>query len=258
MNYIHVNNLEKYLPGYKDRILSWFKLYFRDSIDEKTKVRMKNFFDNPDIEQLDEIDRYRLISLIAKEAELGRPVPLDEKRLITMGWNTKKRSKDLTISLLQGKFISCNKEVGNTCNVDKDKEEDKDKDKEEDKEENYSKMTIEYSIAQSMYDYLLKLNSNFKLPNLNKWAKEIELMIKSDNRTQEQIDYILKWLYTDSDSQAIFWRKNILSPEKLRKQFDRLVIILKDLNSNTGVEEHAGIKQWLSKQTDIEQSNFRS
>ena len=101
---VHINNLEKYLPGYKDRILSWIKIYFRDSMtnEETNNNHFRNFFNDEHIETLCEIDRYRYISLICKEVELGRPVPLDKKRLVEMGWDTKKRPISLTLKMLQG------------------------------------------------------------------------------------------------------------------------------------------------------------
>ncbi len=103
---VEVKNIEKYYPKYQDRLLSWIKLYFRDSIDGRTKTLYKNFFNDPEVENLDEINRYRLLSLIAKQAELKRPVPLDEKRINEMGWNLKKCPISNTIRVLSEKFIS--------------------------------------------------------------------------------------------------------------------------------------------------------
>jgi len=133
---VHINNLEKYLPGYKDRILSWIKIYFRDSMtnEETNNNHFRNFFNDEHIETLCEIDRYRYISLICKEVELGRPVPLDKKRLVEMGWDTKKRPISLTLKMLQGIISTCNTEGSIPCTVDKEEEEDKEEDKEEEKE----------------------------------------------------------------------------------------------------------------------------
>jgi len=49
------------------------------------------------------------------------------------------------------------------------------------------------------------------------WTRDIRLMIERDQRTEQEITEVLKWLKTDS-----FWSDNILSPEKLRGQFERL------------------------------------
>ena len=49
------------------------------------------------------------------------------------------------------------------------------------------------------------------------WINQIRLMIETDLRTEAEILEILKFLKSDE-----FWKSNILSPEKLRKQFERL------------------------------------
>jgi len=49
------------------------------------------------------------------------------------------------------------------------------------------------------------------------WANEMRLMIETDGRTEAEITEILSFLKTDD-----FWPNNIQSPDKLRKQFERL------------------------------------
>lgn len=51
-----------------------------------------------------------------------------------------------------------------------------------------------------------------------KWADNVRLMIERDGRTPRQIYDVINWCQSDS-----FWRQNILSTAKLRKQFDNLV-----------------------------------
>ncbi|MFA5300525.1 MAG: hypothetical protein WC389_20250, partial [Lutibacter sp.] len=159
---VHIKNLEKYLPDYKDRILSWFKIYFRDSVDRKTKIRFNNFFNDEVIEKLDEVSRYRFISLIAKECELGRPVPLDEKRINEMGWNTKKCPISLTLRMLSGRIITGDQQCDNVCHIDKDK--DKDKDKEEDKEQNF--LEFENSVLKKWNEFCDKFPIISKLQEI--------------------------------------------------------------------------------------------
>jgi hypothetical protein len=59
--------------------------------------------------------------------------------------------------------------------------------------------------------------SPFKQPNLQRWAREIDLMIRKDGRKPERIQEVILWCQRSS-----FWWKNILSTEKLRDQFERL------------------------------------
>jgi len=49
------------------------------------------------------------------------------------------------------------------------------------------------------------------------WSDTADLMLRLDHRTPEQIAEVIRWAQHDD-----FWRTNILSMEKLRKQFDQL------------------------------------
>ena len=77
----------------------------------------------------------------------------------------------------------------------------------------------EYQISEFLFNEILKLNPNHKPPNLKAWAKDIDLMIRIDNRRPEDIRAVIAWVQTDP-----FWQCNILSAEKLRKNFDTLKI----------------------------------
>lgn len=59
--------------------------------------------------------------------------------------------------------------------------------------------------------------SDIKTPQIEKWAEELERCIRIDKRDPITLGKIIGWLPTSG-----FWSKNILSAEKLRKQFDRL------------------------------------
>ncbi|KKN66049.1 hypothetical protein LCGC14_0475270 [marine sediment metagenome] len=64
---------------------------------------------------------------------------------------------------------------------------------------------------------------NYKKPDLNKWAVEMDLILRKDKRTPEQLYELIDWL-----SQSNFWYKVILSPAKLRKQLDKLELAMLD------------------------------
>lgn len=101
MEYIHIKNLEKYLPGYADRTLAWLKLYFRNTTDQKNHTKHTGIFNDVEFQNLDEICKYRFISLACMEGFLGKPVPLTDRYAAWMGWNTKKLSKPKTLQMLQ-------------------------------------------------------------------------------------------------------------------------------------------------------------
>lgn len=71
------------------------------------------------------------------------------------------------------------------------------------------------------YGMLAQIRENmptFKEPNINHWAEDFEKMRRLDNRSEKEISEVMLWALHDD-----FWSTNILSPGKLRKQFDRLM-----------------------------------
>ena len=76
-----------------------------------------------------------------------------------------------------------------------------------------------YQIADYLFSKILKINPEHKKPNMEKWAEHADKMLRIDNRNIQQIYRIIDFAHNDS-----FWVKNILSTQKLREQFDKLVI----------------------------------
>jgi hypothetical protein len=89
----------------------------------------------------------------------------------------------------------------------------------------YSKEDVEFKLAGWLYKRMLDNNPNAKKPNPQKWSDVIRLMIERDKRKPEEIKAVIDWSQ-DSD----FWMSNILSPDKLRKQYDTLFMQMKKQN----------------------------
>lgn len=64
---------------------------------------------------------------------------------------------------------------------------------------------------------------SLKKPNMTAWANDIRLMRQLDSRSHKQICELFRWACKDS-----FWHKNILSPAKLRAQWDTLTLQRED------------------------------
>ena len=94
----------------------------------------------------------------------------------------------------------------------------------------YDESSVYFQLANYLYKKILTLNPDHKQPNLQKWSDSFRLMMERDNRTEEQIKYVIDWVNQDS-----FWGANILSPDKLRKQFDSIVIKIKSEKKNNVV-----------------------
>ena len=121
MECIHVKNLEKYHPGYKDRELKWAKIYFQMVQGD------------PDCELIEnEIDWCRLVKFILLELQAKKPIPLNDKYLSKKGFNLKKRAISLTLNMLQN-FVEVVTEDSKLCSLEEEEEKEKEKEEEEDK-----------------------------------------------------------------------------------------------------------------------------
>ncbi len=86
--------------------------------------------------------------------------------------------------------------------------------------ENRVKATDEdYALANFILEGVRRLQPTFKPPNLDRWADDCRKLRELDNRSLREIARVFTWANNDD-----FWQSNILSPAKLRKQFDQLQI----------------------------------
>ncbi|WP_051291312.1 DUF4373 domain-containing protein [Fictibacillus gelatini] len=111
--------------------------------------------------------------------------------------------------------------------------------------------TCDMEMAQQLFAKILENNEHAKKPDLEKWANEFRLMRETDHRTEDQIKYLIDWTQSDS-----FWKTNILSPAKLRKQFDQLVVRVKEQikkqNKQSKVEDmkpraYQSLQDWVNE-----------
>jgi hypothetical protein len=86
--------------------------------------------------------------------------------------------------------------------------------------------SIESQLSVLLLEEIRKNKPDFKEPNLQVWAKEVDLMTRRDGRNSEKIRQVIQWAQKDS-----FWHKNILSTGKLRKQFDQLEMAMGKVSS---------------------------
>lgn len=85
----------------------------------------------------------------------------------------------------------------------------------------YVEDSDELRLASFLLEEIQRNKPDFKQPNLQAWAKDIDLMIRKDGRVTDRIKEVIRWAQGDS-----FWRSNILSTGSLRKQFDRLELAM--------------------------------
>ncbi len=75
----------------------------------------------------------------------------------------------------------------------------------------------DHDCAVWMLSMVRQINPAFKEPNLKTWANDIRKIINIDKRTYQEISDLFMWVNRDD-----FWSSNILSPAKLRKQWDKI------------------------------------
>lgn len=86
----------------------------------------------------------------------------------------------------------------------------------------YDESSLYYRLANYFLGEIRKNNPDHKTPNMQTWSDDIRKMMELDNRNEEQIRYLMRWVQADDFEMA-----NVLSPNKLRKRFDQLVIKVK-------------------------------
>jgi hypothetical protein len=114
-----------------------------------------------------------------------------------------------------------------------------------------------------LFDEIRSRKPDFKAPNLNNWARHVDLMIRRDKRKPARVEEVIRWCQRDE-----FWQNNILSTAKLRKQFDKLELAmdkqrgpsLKPIQRGPGPAEDERFKAQLDrdKQSRINAAKERS
>jgi hypothetical protein len=75
----------------------------------------------------------------------------------------------------------------------------------------------DHQAARWIFERVQQVNPTAKEPNWDSWANDIRLMREQDRRDHRGICELFGWANKDS-----FWKANILSPDTLRKQWDKL------------------------------------
>lgn len=82
------------------------------------------------------------------------------------------------------------------------------------------------ALAERLRQAILRNKPDARVPPTNHaWARAMRLMLDRDHRSPERIAAVIDWCTADA-----FWSRNILSADKLRLQFDRLELSMRDPN----------------------------
>ena len=79
------------------------------------------------------------------------------------------------------------------------------------------------SVAQYLFAHIKAIYSSAKEPNWNEWANEIRLLREVDGKGLEEVKNLIDLIFKDNGVyDGSFWRQNIRSTKKLRKQYDQI------------------------------------
>lgn len=73
-------------------------------------------------------------------------------------------------------------------------------------------------VARHLENKILFNNPKAKI-NITTWSKDIDLAIRIDKRTRQELIDCINWIYSDAGT---FWQANILSGKKLREKYDTM------------------------------------
>lgn len=82
--------------------------------------------------------------------------------------------------------------------------------------------------SQDLSEYLLtaiRTHTPGLKGNVERWARDIELALRIDGRTPDEIRSVVDYAHRNPD--GAFWASNLLSGQKLRKHCERLLIALR-------------------------------
>lgn len=83
-------------------------------------------------------------------------------------------------------------------------------------------------LSELLFSKLLSIHSTIKRPDMIKWAVHIKRMREIDKRSLEAISNMISMIFDKNQYfDGTFWRSNIQSTEKLRKQYDTIAIQIK-------------------------------
>lgn len=98
---------------------------------------------------------------------------------------------------------------------------------------------LEIKIAKYFYAVLLKSEPGKKEPNFQNWCKEIDLLIRVDNKSPEDIKAVINYAHDPKNSSDSFsWIPNLRSPKKLRKHFTTILLQSKQKTNKQSTSDY--------------------
>jgi hypothetical protein len=87
-------------------------------------------------------------------------------------------------------------------------------------------------LASLLFDLIRQRKVDFRQPNRQRWARDMDRLIGRDHREPERVEAVMRWCQADP-----FWQTTILSPAALRRQFDRLELQMQRRPARESLDE---------------------
>ena len=116
-------------------------------------------------------------------------------------------------------LLKCEKSATNKeSNINKVNKESNNKDSQQ-SQKRYADDSQYMKAAVYLFEKIKERLPNKKEPDFQKWADEVRKTVELDGVPVERYKQVLDWSQNDD-----FWQANILSTNKLRKQFDTIYL----------------------------------
>jgi phage replication O-like protein O len=128
----------------------------------------------------------------------------------------------------------------------------------------YDESNTYYKMATYFYKKVEKVAQDAGLPHLTKkanmqsWADDMRKLIEIDQVDKRLAKEVMDWVVQDD-----FWKTNILSAGKLRKQFPKLAIkmkaqkeLVKPKQPKDPRDKEIALQQWISEGNDPDEFNW--
>jgi predicted phage replisome organizer len=202
--------------------LETFNRFNMINYNESNHLHITNWDKHQNIEGLDKIreqTRRRVADYRERQKELPEPEPTECN---VTGNATVTQGNATEIDIEE------DKEIDNISLSEKPKDK---KSSPKKAERVFVKGDLEFTIAVYILNKIREINPGFKKPNIQTWCKDVDAILRIDERDQAELKEVIDWIYDDD-----FWNDKILSPSKLRKQYD-------SVNTKRLAEELKGPKQ---------------
>jgi hypothetical protein len=101
----------------------------------------------------------------------------------------------------------------------------------------------EFILSEYLFKKIKSRNPNHKAPNFQNWSAVFDKILRIDKRDKSDVSRVIKWAQED-----YFWQNNILSPGKLREQYDQLYLKMSQSGSKQASEDDKRKSEELIKQ----------